>query len=871
MDWSDFLKENILDEAFEPDGFSTDFPALSNSVFAALSQKLIAHHFVDAKNENVLLVHPPVPYFSLNLILNDLFKGILFGNIFPKNKQRLSVGEGVIFGPSVTRVKTIQRLPDGAGDYVSFFVKGTRLEGKGYILDDSTRYQKSHSKVPMNLSNFEDDRKRWRDGTQRGDNFAKLIKGLSFESEAILLISDNKDYSHKVLSEAHFGEFKLSELVSIAWISRNGARFLNPQDIPTPAFPEIIIAPSFEAALALPDLFMKEGLSIKKVVIDIPSDETNGLRTYADKISDLYSALHLPESTAFLYLVPTNSSFDYSFLQENGIQPFIWNKGLIEQNVLDFFNDEQIKEIKPFKDLKIYPLTVPSDADKISPIFKELLAIGDKGEDQAKIDDSDVFLRVAVSDALKRSVSMTKEELDEVIKDGDETIGEMMSDDVFPHLPDRALANQLNRLWKRFKDEVLIPNSPDKEICLINDVFKEEIIKGKSIGYVISDREDPENYQSVLSKYIDKLDFEVAGIEVSCFQKFIKEDAHYDLVIVSGWLGRDKMRRILYSLKASRFIVLLYSIESAWFENAISFFDSKIGDSNVSSLIKEVDHTDKVTTKIDKKWMLQFVSKAQGTDSQEIDSQEFDNRTNERKWHAENALRSPDEKTFLGRPIHFRGGGYGIFSLSSGLTVFNTEDEEIDRVLVSDLKVGDDVLFTSSDGDLLKAISEKILEDEGDYESITLARYWKVCLENSQLSMDELKMQLRESDIERCDSTFEIWMDSDSDIICPNGGEEIIEKIAVALEEEFLMDKASLVWDAAKKVRGARIEAGRRIVQALSNATTIGSMNDTAGIGGTITIENSGDKEVRFRLLRIKEIGEPGRFPVRVKNQLKTR
>jgi len=182
---------------------------------------------------------------------------------------------------------------------------------------------------------------------------------------------------------------------------------------------------------------------------------------------------------------------------------------------------------------------------------------------------------------------------------------------------------------------------------------------------------------------------------------------------------------------------------------------------------------------------------------------------------------SANEETVRAKNVKFCGESGAFFSEWHDILVItklvegvqaSTSRENINHVTVSDLSVGDYILFREGgDTEWIRIIAESLM-GEDDYRSIrTVAESWKQGLRSLGDTAREVNQKLALYGLGYSPQTIRLWFNSQK-LIGPKD-EKVIRVIAA--RDDNLQDEAKSIVSAISKIRGAHLKAGNHLTNLL--------------------------------------------------------
>ncbi len=292
-----------------------------------------------------------------------------------------------------------------------------------------------------------------------------------------------------------------------------------------------------------------------------------------------------------------------------------------------------------------------------------------------------------------------------------------------------------------------------------------------------------------------------------------------DVTVVSGWLKRNEMRKILFGFKTMQYIVLLYNYEEKWMK-----YDERkwVQAKNFSSNRKIIENLlpSQKTTFLDKDYSLEpsIVDENDDNNIDELKEIELIIRDNQIKRYTNNGMR--DEKECVKAiPVYFVGGYLAFYrtghSVISVTKIILSQSNSIESKIPKDLNIGDFIVIREADKDLIRELADIALENSGKKNLRAEAGKWREALKIDMLfnTEEDTYNKLKKLGCTKSFITFKNWLEDES-IIAPQSKDDL-RIIAEATENETLKEKLDDIFEAAQQVKKAHVLAGRKLSEQL--------------------------------------------------------
>lgn len=290
----------------------------------------------------------------------------------------------------------------------------------------------------------------------------------------------------------------------------------------------------------------------------------------------------------------------------------------------------------------------------------------------------------------------------------------------------------------------------------------------------------------------------------------------FDTTIITGWMRREIMRKILFSYATQQYVVFLYECERKWknseernWAKAVASSDNKdIIRNNLSGAKSEVsvvrwdsDH--------------RYVSEGEAEDLTELEQTLKENKL--RQFLSGSTTDKTEKIRAL--PVSYIGGYTAFYRLEHKLIqvtgILNKTSDSIKTVTPDELEEGDFVIVREADQDLIRDLADKVLSEEGKTGLRNLSRKWRDALDIELMfsSAKDLYIKMKKAGCKKSWITFTNWLDED--VIAPQDKEDM-QIIAKVCDNQTLVELMDKVYEAAKEIRSAHAQAGMRLSKLLT-------------------------------------------------------
>jgi hypothetical protein len=250
----------------------------------------------------------------------------------------------------------------------------------------------------------------------------------------------------------------------------------------------------------------------------------------------------------------------------------------------------------------------------------------------------------------------------------------------------------------------------------------------------------------------------------------------FDTVLISGWLNRNQMQRLLFSNKSEHFIVFLYRYEQRWKNSSLYVWKKSIAKSDNRSIVKSaMKFRDDVPIETyDDIIIIDSMDTDDGYDEQtlieeNLDKIRYKSYMLDYSDHSETTV--PVEAIavdFVGNYFAFYRENHKVIDVTNVLVEDESDEEKASEILAQKLKVGQFIVMRESGRDLIREIADDLLAHENRSELRELSARWKKALEHEQIHTGDrwIFEKLRKAGCKREEITMRNWL-YDEDMISP--------------------------------------------------------------------------------------------------------
>lgn len=807
-------------------------------------------HFLQSievyEKKNTVFIYPNDFYFLASLLLfkslQELNSGDSIGQVNPEEYYK--VGNKYCIGKAVFIVDRI--TDDRNGKYVWFGFR-TRKNGspewRGYLLNDKTPiFSRASQDAELSFSKAFDDEKIKIGNFGDGNILSRLQRNKNLRNNTVLIVGPVKKYV-RLFKNCKVNGSPLSDFINIGYMDSNG----NIKGICENAVNYHIIISS-EPYLAS-SLINENKYPVDSVFFDTSDrNSTNGFMDDIDTICD--------KGIETVICVQENIAFNYEplLIREYGF--FQWKNKYLNNDV---FSDENIDcSLKAFKYRNVK--FVHLDDLGLSDVYYDLL----------KYKDEIIEMPPTAIYSYHSYLSTVKDELTKfctLLRNEDAILEKMACLDkhnkAFNSIKKEIIGNHpliesIGNAYSYIFDFVSRVNKKMDYIWSIIEPLREEEDK---IALVVS---DSTNVDDVNRYYCYKI--ASAGLKNILFDTMTISDysltsKHYKTAVFVGWFRKDIMKKALFSNNSDNNIILLYKCEAPWVMSAEKYWNEQSICNDFSKLNPEIDEKDDKTvlhydlgfkTNVDED--LDEVSKKQSN------------------ILISGLLKENGDSEFIDAiPFTFADNSYAFYPPTKNLVsisgLLSGDFDAPESIQAQNILIGDVLLLRqNSSKDVIEEMAEQILTASNEADSISLSKCWRdsieFCIQFEQISTQELINRIKKAGCKRHEATIRSWIIDDS-MICPQNVEDL-KYIAAALNDEILLENYVAIFEAAKKVKAARIKAGFRLSDELLSSPEINEILQNYLENGIMTVRNQNVfvKNIgMISILKVSNIGEIQEFP----------
>ncbi len=811
-----------------------------------LSMEVLEAFFRNGNNQGVLIL-PEKEYLPFLIVVWKLIDDINVGRIESGyDPTKFIPGQKLKFGKCIVEFECIEYLKDQ-----------TRIR---ILLADRLSQSMPISLAPL---------------FQKTETKKALSNGYKFDCERkqLSIIPDNTDYLHDIIkkiaaNKTHIGSYciylthksktnilidslvvedaEFRDIFLVGNANSTGYVQIGESGQLTGTVPLVLTSDLYETIAVISKNEAIQAVYIDPSRIGIVFSQLNKL----DELRDL--------GIKIILLASSSNAYDLDKVIDRGFWIWNWDQSTITSRLIDkeinvisrkFSNRMQQKIDWELLDddgisicinnlYQIKPIVADSGYDNLSNLHDNLLSLALKylgsiiAFSQQDIDQA--------CDIIKKSLDL--------LNDIDRFIDAETCDLI------RATAETLNRLYKNYPE-------PQK-ICRILDVsltFRQH----QTVCILVSDRMDLGKCRKYWTELIQNTPTNATVIVTNVSNYLTNDYNDYELIIVSGWLGREKIKDLLFSNNNAHYMVFLYQCENNWRTSSTKYWDKcdlKLRNSGIKSYILN-GHFESPSS-----CGPQLTNEQVGEPEQiNVDEySEMDVYLKTRRYRRYSTDSNDGiSVTINAVPISFVGNLFGLFTETHEMItvtdIIYNRRKELRLLTPDELRNGDFIAIRESSCDLIRELADTILANSKKAELRKISSEWRDALkiEIAFSGLDELIEKLRRAGCSRNKQTVRNWLHN-TDTIMPSQKEDLIH-IAEATSDDVMLERVDEIYEAGREVRGAHVQAGaflsRQLIHQLANYMMQYGQIDPYNIDSPIVLnlEDIG----KVRVLKIIDIGTP--------------
>lgn len=794
--WDEYLEKlisvpDVMDEiSLSYDGGNTNIsvPAIIKGSI------LILDRMVQNQGKRHVLVFPERERTALTFSLVNAIHNIETGKIEKKYSvedfvpgDKLKLGNAVVEFLGVSETQGIKYMLIHMSDTDRYFIPITT----------APIFQKTDTKRPLSsVKKFNKERNVLEKSIQliseSGSYLSRLTQYKTHMAASVYYVSAVKGVKEQ-LEDMTFCNEKLSHYILLGQTNYEG-EITNLGSGQMAGIPAVVFSSDLYAVSAA----VKNGNPIQSLIIDISN--MNLILSQLNILDDI-----LATGVQVIFVTDTANSLDLGELVSRKFNIWRWDKGSITKDLYsDYKTDVEITIEHCAKQNLRY---VKINGNEISESAKILAKYRTKTQEQS----------AQIMNMYGKLSNISFSILRETVPASD------MEIQVICHILDECqmlLNNEQNYISsEEYEDYCKVIENYRKVFCYgytlnkqkaLSDTIEEN--KGKRICLVISEKGNKDKTEIYWRKEIKDPNTKLEVLYPS--EYYGTSCIKYDVTIIVGWLKRAIMRKLIFSYHTTSYIVLLYDYENRWKNHDVKNWKFALKESDNETIIKKaLDSADIVISP-----MKGISEEDEIISAEEIaledEQEEIDTILRENKFRRYiksgqklgNEIVDAVPVNFVGGYIAFYQTGHEVVSATN---IIMQESEKIDTVTSDKLRNGDFVIVRETDKDIIREMADLILKKSGKSSLRELARKWKEVIEIELLftTPKQFYESLVAAGFSKGYPTVKRWIENDN-VIAPRQIEDL-EYIAKVTQNQVLSELMEEIFEAARIVRAAHIQAGR--------------------------------------------------------------
>jgi len=309
-------------------------------------------------------------------------------------------------------------------------------------------------------------------------------------------------------------------------------------------------------------------------------------------------------------------------------------------------------------------------------------------------------------------------------------------------------------------------------------------------------------------------------IDVITVSDYVNSKKHFANSIVTGWYPKELMKTILFSNNADNIYVLLYGFEIPWAISSVSEWRKQYIVNDFSKINPEIITADEIQF-----YNFVFPEKSDVVETIE-DIQNIQSKTLV-NWQKKQTLSSNKERIVEAAPVFFSDSSFAFYHKGKSFInitniMYDSDDLPVFE-LTENLKCGDILVLRENSTDIVRQLADDMLLKSHQENARIVSKSWQESITtyaafNNCSSQDMIDKILR-AGCKRNQSTIKYWIENEN-MICPKSLDDL-RFIAIALEDDLLLDSVDNIYKAAETVKSAHIKAGRSLTDKLLSCPEI--------------------------------------------------
>lgn len=610
-----------------------------------------------------------------------------------------------------------------------------------------------------------------------------------FESSIFYLAPINS--TKEQLSECRFNGKSAAEILLIGQADYAG-KIKNISSGQLAGIPSIVLVADLYSVRAA----VQNNAPIQSLIVDVSNSHT--INAQLDVMDDL---MHL--GVPIVCITDTADSFELQLLIERGFNIWRWDEESITESLYDASSLLSDRKIKHCSKRKVKYITTACNeiSDSLKMLYSHRAEIREQSAQMISLFDR-LFSATLVALRSISPVSSTEQAAIQINLSDCECVLErekiFISDDEY-----KDFKTVVSNLQTIFSTNFTFPKHLAVQEHLTANNY--------SAAYIlVPDNSNCAVQQDYWRKWCCDHDLKTPITVIRLSEYYNIYSAYSCVTIVAGWLNNATMRKILYSFNTEKYVVFMYDYEQRWKNVHTTRWSMALNNSNNVNIVKK----SLVTASLDISVNRFHATPAPQLEpvADELDEIDLVLRTNKYRKYVVGTGQHPHETAEV-IPVNFVGGYLAFFKTThkviTATNIINGDDEKIAMKTPSQMKLGDFVVVRESDRDLIKELADTILTNSGKHGLREKAMKWKesFAIECMFSTHEQIYERIKAAGASVTYQTVRGWI-VDEDKIAPEKKEDL-KYIALITEDSVLLEMIDDVFDAAREVKNAHIQAGK--------------------------------------------------------------
>lgn len=796
--WDDYL-EKLISVPDEMDGITLSFDGGDTNISVPAIVKssiLMLDKMVQHQGKRHVIVFPEREQTALIFSLIRAIHNIETGKIEKKYSiEDFVPGDKLKIGNAVVQFVGVSKMYDK--QYMHIHLSDT--DRYSFPVATAPIFQKTDTNRPLSGWNkFYKERKALEKNNQiiseSGSYLSRLIQYKTHMSASVYYVSAVCGVKEQ-LADMRFCNEKLSHYILLGQTNYEG-EITNLGTGQMAGIPAVVFSSDLYAVSAAID----NGNPIQSLIVDISN--MNLILSQLDVLDEIL-AMGVP----VIFVTDTANSLDFGELLTRKFNIWRWDKGSITNALYSNQKTDIEIIIEHCAKQKLHYVKV--DGNEISESARVLAKYRRRTQEQSvQIMDMYGKLSNISFNILRETVPISDGEAQTVDHILDECQNLLDHERAYISLEEYADYGKVIENYRRIFEYGYKLNKHNA----LRDTIAEH--RGKRICLVIPEKGNKEKTEKYWKNEIKDKNTRLEILYPS--EYYVASNTKYDVTIIVGWLKRAIMRKLIFSYHTLSYVVLLYDYENRWKNHDTKNWGAALKDSDNRITIENSFSSSDIAVSssrysVEDDDVIPVEETAIEDELEEIDTIL---RENKFRRYVKSGQRSGSEIVDA-VPVNFVGGYIAFYQTGhevvTATNIIIQEFEKIDTLTPDKLRNGDFVIVRETDKDIIREMADLILQKSGKIELRELARKWKevIGIELLFTTPKQFYESLIAVGFTKGYPTVKRWIENDG-VIAP-GQIEDLEYIAKVTQNQVLSELMQEIFEAARIVRSAHIQAGRAL------------------------------------------------------------